>query len=80
MLDGLHGTVIGMHAFLLLQLRRLHWVFFFFLGRVNCTVMNRLQIVISVLQDRTFLESVAGGVECKLDSKRFFLTSSVSFA
>lgn len=54
--------------------------FFFFLGRVNCTVMNRLQIVISVLQDRTFLESVAGGVECKLDSKRFFLTASVSFA
>lgn len=79
MLDGLRGTVIGMHAFLLLQLRRLHWVFFF-LGRVNCTVMNRLQIVISVFQDRTFLESVAGGVECKLDSKRFFLTASVSFA
>ena len=78
MLDGLRGTVIGMHAFLLLQLRRLHC--FFFLGCVNCTVMNRLQIVISVLQDRTFLESVAGGVECKLDSKRFFLTASVSFA
>lgn len=56
------------------------YIVFFFLGRVNCTVMNRLQIVISVLQDRTFLESVAGGVECKLDSKRFFLTASVSFA